>query len=76
MAMFSWLRSLFRDKATGPVVADINAEARILFTSPCPDCGGRRFHIRRSDTIYARMTCATCGSSFEVPRSLIADTKT
>ncbi len=71
MAMFSWLRALFRDKAPGPVVADSNAEARILVTSPCPDCGGGRFIVRQSDPVYARMTCATCGSSFEVPRSLI-----
>jgi DNA-directed RNA polymerase subunit RPC12/RpoP len=70
--MFSWLRALFRDKATGPVVADSNDEVRIVVTPPCPDCGGRRFLVRQSDPIYSRMTCATCGSSFEVPRSLVA----
>lgn len=75
MAAFSWLRSLFRGKAAGPAAASGGADPRVLVASPCPDCGGRRFLVRRSDAIYARMTCATCGSSFELPYSLVAGTE-
>ena len=76
MAMFSWLRLLFRRKAAQSVAADSIANARTLVTAPCPDCGGHSFRVRRTNPTYARMTCATCGSSFEVPYSLIADTGT
>ncbi len=57
-------------------MADGSADRRMVVGSPCPDCGGGRFLVRQTDPVYARMTCATCGSSFEVPRSLVADTKT
>jgi DNA-directed RNA polymerase subunit RPC12/RpoP len=75
MAAFSWLRSLLRGMAARSAAAGGGAVPRVVVAWPCPDCGGRRFLVRRSDTMYARMTCATCGSSFELPYSLIAGTE-
>ena len=76
MAMFSWLRLLFHRKAGKSLAADSTANARIQVTASCPDCGGHSFRVRRTNPTYARMTCATCGSSFEVPHNLVADTGT
>lgn len=74
MGALSWLRSLFRGNSASADAAG-GAGPRVLERSPCPDCGGHRFLVRRIDAIYARVTCANCGSNFEVPYSLVAGTE-